>query len=216
MFPGTYIFLICQQITPDLPKFHDPPCQLQQNCNVFKNYLFFPPIECAQCSGIPRKRKRRGQKKKRLRGNGLVMWLNTVKLFGLNWTTHFRSVCLEVKFWKNSCEISWEFDAENFCLEAGTCHSNSKRIFANSYNNSNQNSTGSWLGISALAVFGLVVVGGVTRLTESGLSITEWKPFRGAVPPKTKEVRRSFQGLLKALVPIFWISFLQFFDHNNE
>ena len=38
-----------------------------------------------------------------------------------------------------------------------------------------------------LAVAGLVVlivaVGGITRLTESGLSITEWKPLTGAVPP---------------------------------
>ena len=29
----------------------------------------------------------------------------------------------------------------------------------------------------------MVVVGGITRLTESGLSITEWKPFSGAIPP---------------------------------
>lgn len=32
-------------------------------------------------------------------------------------------------------------------------------------------------------VFVMVVVGGITRLTESGLSITEWKPISGAVPP---------------------------------
>ncbi|MES2441928.1 MAG: COX15/CtaA family protein [Pseudomonadota bacterium] len=31
----------------------------------------------------------------------------------------------------------------------------------------------------------MVVVGGVTRLTESGLSITEWKPISGIVPPLT-------------------------------
>ena len=31
----------------------------------------------------------------------------------------------------------------------------------------------------------IVVVGGITRLTESGLSITEWKPIRGIVPPLT-------------------------------
>ncbi|QIK79859.1 heme A synthase [Sphingomonas piscis] len=34
-------------------------------------------------------------------------------------------------------------------------------------------------------VFLMVVVGGITRLTESGLSITEWKPVSGAVPPLT-------------------------------
>ena len=35
----------------------------------------------------------------------------------------------------------------------------------------------------AALVFAMVVVGGVTRLTESGLSITEWKPVSGAIPP---------------------------------
>jgi heme a synthase len=35
-------------------------------------------------------------------------------------------------------------------------------------------------------VFAMVVVGGITRLTESGLSITEWRPISGAVPPLTQ------------------------------
>ena len=35
----------------------------------------------------------------------------------------------------------------------------------------------------AALVFAMVVVGGITRLTESGLSITEWKPLTGAIPP---------------------------------
>jgi len=40
-----------------------------------------------------------------------------------------------------------------------------------------------WLyGVAALIV-AMVVVGGATRLTESGLSITEWKPVTGALPP---------------------------------
>jgi cytochrome c oxidase assembly protein subunit 15 len=37
--------------------------------------------------------------------------------------------------------------------------------------------------VVAALVFAMVVVGGITRLTESGLSITEWKPISGAVPP---------------------------------
>ena len=36
-------------------------------------------------------------------------------------------------------------------------------------------------------VFAMVVVGGITRLTESGLSITEWAPISGAVPPLTHD-----------------------------
>lgn len=41
------------------------------------------------------------------------------------------------------------------------------------------------LGTSSL-VFAIVVLGGLTRLTESGLSITEWKPITGAIPPLTQ------------------------------
>jgi cytochrome c oxidase assembly protein subunit 15 len=37
--------------------------------------------------------------------------------------------------------------------------------------------------VVAALVFAMVVVGGITRLTESGLSITEWKPLSGAIPP---------------------------------
>jgi cytochrome c oxidase assembly protein subunit 15 len=40
-----------------------------------------------------------------------------------------------------------------------------------------------WLWIVALMVAAMVLVGGATRLTESGLSITEWKPVTGALPP---------------------------------
>ena len=40
-----------------------------------------------------------------------------------------------------------------------------------------------WLFAVAALVVTMVVVGGITRLTESGLSITEWKPVTGAIPP---------------------------------
>jgi len=40
--------------------------------------------------------------------------------------------------------------------------------------------------LTACLVFAMVVVGGITRLTESGLSITEWKPISGALPPLTQ------------------------------
>ena len=40
-----------------------------------------------------------------------------------------------------------------------------------------------WLWIVAAMVFAMVIVGGATRLTESGLSITEWKPVTGVLPP---------------------------------
>ena len=40
-----------------------------------------------------------------------------------------------------------------------------------------------WLIAVAALVVAIVVVGGITRLTESGLSITQWKPISGIVPP---------------------------------
>lgn len=40
-----------------------------------------------------------------------------------------------------------------------------------------------WLWSLAVFVFTMVIVGGATRLTESGLSITEWKPISGIIPP---------------------------------
>ncbi|HUD92096.1 COX15/CtaA family protein [Sphingobium sp.] len=44
-----------------------------------------------------------------------------------------------------------------------------------------------WLLAVAALVFCMVVVGGITRLTESGLSITQWKPITGAIPPLTHD-----------------------------
>ncbi|MBP0617518.1 COX15/CtaA family protein [Jiella mangrovi] len=40
-----------------------------------------------------------------------------------------------------------------------------------------------WLYAVATVLFALVLVGGATRLTESGLSITQWKPIHGVIPP---------------------------------
>jgi cytochrome c oxidase assembly protein subunit 15 len=48
---------------------------------------------------------------------------------------------------------------------------------------SDEQRIGRWLAVWAAVVFVLVLVGGGTRLTESGLSITEWKPLSGVIPP---------------------------------
>ncbi len=40
-----------------------------------------------------------------------------------------------------------------------------------------------WLFVAAFSILVLLVVGGATRLTTSGLSITEWKPISGVIPP---------------------------------
>src|ERR1700759_5328179 len=51
-----------------------------------------------------------------------------------------------------------------------------------------------WLFAVAALIAVMVLVGGATRLTESGLSIVEWKPVTGAMPPLSKsEGDRWFQ-----------------------
>jgi cytochrome c oxidase assembly protein subunit 15 len=42
-----------------------------------------------------------------------------------------------------------------------------------------------WLGLVTLMVFVMITVGGITRLTDSGLSMVEWRPLMGILPPLT-------------------------------
>lgn len=51
---------------------------------------------------------------------------------------------------------------------------------------SGQRAVAVWLWVLAALVFLMVIVGGTTRLTESGLSITEWKPLTGVIPPQSE------------------------------
>lgn len=76
-----------------------------------------------------------------------------------------------------------------------------------------------WLLACCALVFAMIVVGGVTRLTHSGLSITEWQPIVGTLPPlshddwlaafekyrQTPEYREVNRGMsLEAFKGIFW------------
>ncbi len=49
--------------------------------------------------------------------------------------------------------------------------------------NSTNKSIALWLFTSAFMVFAMAVIGAITRLTESGLSMVEWRPLIGAIPP---------------------------------
>src|SRR6202165_4154136 len=60
--------------------------------------------------------------------------------------------------------------AETLSITAPVRHAASHRVAA-------------WLFVCCVLVFAMVVVGGVTRLTHSGLSIVEWQPLVGVVPP---------------------------------
>lgn len=44
-----------------------------------------------------------------------------------------------------------------------------------------------WLGGVCLVIYCMIVVGGVTRLTQSGLSMVDWQPIMGVIPPVTAE-----------------------------
>src|SRR3954464_5730701 len=50
-------------------------------------------------------------------------------------------------------------------------------------NDGSRKPVGVWLLLCCVLVFGMVVVGGITRLTHSGLSMGEWAPLAGAIPP---------------------------------
>jgi len=58
------------------------------------------------------------------------------------------------------------------------------------YNTSEQ-AIRNWLFFVMCLVIAMVVIGGATRLTNSGLSITEWAPIKGALPPLSLEAWQS-------------------------
>ena len=53
-------------------------------------------------------------------------------------------------------------------------------------NQSSRTAVAGWLGICCVLVFCMVVLGGVTRLTDSGLSMVRWEPISGMLPPLTE------------------------------
>lgn len=80
-----------------------------------------------------------------------------------------------------------------------------------------------WLLLVAAMIFVMVVVGGLTRLTESGLSMTEWRPVFGWLPPltddawnrifdlykQTPQYKKVFPDLsLSGFKAIFWFEYL--------
>lgn len=55
-----------------------------------------------------------------------------------------------------------------------------------------------WLLVGVFMIVVQIILGGITRLTDSGLSITEWQPLLGAVPPTNEEEwNKAFEGYKK-------------------
>jgi len=80
-----------------------------------------------------------------------------------------------------------------------------------------------WLLLCCAMIFAMVVLGGVTRLTHSGLSMVEWKPVTGFLPPMSEsawedafakyrqypEYREINAGMtLDEFKSIFWLEFI--------
>ncbi len=90
-------------------------------------------------------------------------------------------------------------------------------------NSSARKIVGAWLLIGCVMVFFQVILGGITRLTESGLSITQWHPISGVVPPLNEEQWTAEFELYKekvqykvinegmTLAEFKWIFFWEFF-----
>lgn len=55
-----------------------------------------------------------------------------------------------------------------------------------SSNNTDQKSIAIWLLVCCATVFGMIILGGVTRLTGSGLSMVQWAPIMGILPPMSQ------------------------------
>lgn len=67
-----------------------------------------------------------------------------------------------------SARIDFEISSANPSIEL-QAHYNKQIIF--------------WLSACALTIYGMILLGGVTRLTGSGLSMVEWRPITGVIPP---------------------------------
>ncbi len=64
-----------------------------------------------------------------------------------------------------------------------------------------------WLTVSLISVFLIILVGGLTRLTNSGLSITEWELFKGIMPPLNENTWNDYFELYKKIPQFKLINF---------
>ena len=64
-----------------------------------------------------------------------------------------------------------------------------------------------WLTICLISVFLIILVGGLTRLTNSGLSITEWELFKGIMPPLNENTWNEYFELYKEIPQFKLINF---------
>ena len=89
--------------------------------------------------------------------------------------------------------------------------------------NTQNNAISIWLGLMCVAIVVMIFIGGLTRLTESGLSMTDWHPVSGIIPPmndvswgeefsryqQSPEYIKHNSGMsLSEFKSIFWLEFI--------
>ena len=67
------------------------------------------------------------------------------------------------------------------------------------YNKKLKDQISIWLGFMFILISFMIVVGGLTRLTDSGLSITKWQLFSGVLPPLNKNDWLEYFALYKEI-----------------
>ena len=72
-----------------------------------------------------------------------------------------------------------------------------------------------WLYAVAALIFAIVLIGGATRLTESGLSIVEWKPVTGTLPPLSEAAWQAEFDKYKT-IPQFTMQDYSNISHSRE
>lgn len=122
--------------------------------------------------------------------NGLMLRLNPLRRNPLHYSCTFRLNALQSSLFPTRAGASWRrtkvsppliFSKALACRWASTGITQSASLALQTP----PRSVGYWLLSCSALVFGIIAVGGVTRLTESGLSITEWKPITGIAFPRT-------------------------------
>ena len=65
--------------------------------------------------------------------------------------------------------------------------------------NTLENKKLAWLGTNLFMVLSMVIIGGITRLTDSGLSMTTWNLIKGVIPPLIKRNGLMFSICIKII-----------------
>lgn len=101
--------------------------------------------------------------------------------------TKISQIFNSLKFRRQYSTVQLKLNVDNASSNIATQVKNAQGSKGSSETIISSKSIGYWLiGTSGL-IFGIVVIGGLTRLTESGLSITEWKPVTGMLPPLSEQ-----------------------------